>query len=213
MPEIIPSIIAFSKEDFLSKLKLVEPYVKKVHFDVMDAKFVAAKTIDFNALKGLKTRVKIEAHLMVDSPWLYVKDYAIYCNTVIFHYEACKDEKEVKDTIIRVREKKKAVGIAINPETNVLSIKKIIPLVDQVLIMTVIPGRYGAALVPEALNKIKQVRKISTKVRIETDGAMKVGSARIAAKEGADLIVAGSAIFASDNPRKAIEDLRKDVRT
>ncbi len=212
MPEIIPSIIAFSKEDFLSKLRLVEPYVRKVHLDVMDGNFVAAKTVDFEILKGLKTRVKIEAHLMIEEPWAYVKEYALYCDTVLFHWEACKDEKELMGTIIRIREKKKKVGIVLNPDTQVSMIKKIIPLVDQVLIMTVMPGSYGAPLVREALEKIKQVRKISHRLNIETDGAMKVGTARIAAMKGADMIVAGSAIMLSDNPKKAIKALRDDVK-
>ncbi len=212
MPSIIPAIIAVSKEDFLMKLRAVEPYVKKIHFDVMDGKFVPSKIIGIEALKGLKTNLKIEAHLMIEEPWHHVKDYALHCDTVLFHYEACESEKQIKDTIMRIREKKKHPAIVINPATPVSAIKTIIPLVDQVLVMTVVPGGYGAPLEKEALKKIKQVRKISSKVIIETDGAMRVGTARLAAQEGAQLIVAGSAIYSSGDPKKAIQDLKNDVK-
>lgn len=212
MPEIIPSIIAFSKDDFLAKLKKVEPLAKKLHFDVMDGKFVASKTIGIEALKGLNTKLMVEAHLMILEPWKHVKDYALYCETILFHYEACSSMKEVKETIWRIKERKRRVGIAINPDTQVAAIKDILPLIDQVVIMTVVPGQYGAPLVPEALKKIKQIRKINNSIVIEADGAMKVGTARLAAKEGVDQIVVGSAIMFSDNPEKAIAEIRKDVR-
>ncbi|MBI2546375.1 ribulose-phosphate 3-epimerase [Candidatus Woesearchaeota archaeon] len=212
MVEIIPSIIAFSKDDFLAKLKKVGDLAKKLHFDVMDGSFVASKTVASDALKGVKIKPKVEAHLMIEEPWLHVKDYTPYCDTVIFHYEACSGEKEALDTIVRIKGKKRRAGIAINPDTPVSTIRNLIPKLDQVVIMTVVPGQYGAPFVEDALKKIKQVRKLNSTIVIETDGSMKVGTARLAAKEGVNQIVVGSAIMFSENPEKAIAELRNDVK-
>ena len=143
----------------------------------------------------------------------FVDSYAIFNpNTITFHYEACKDENEVMELIKYVKEKARKVGLAINPETQLEKIKKFLPYVHEVLVMTVVPGEGGQKLIPETINKIEELSKIrddeNLDFDIEVDGGINVENSDELKENGADILVAGSAILNSKNYKKTIKDLK-----
>ena len=144
---------------------------------------------------------------MVKNPEKYVEQSSqLGVWMFIFHYEAAKD---INELIAKVRKKKMKVGIAINPETSATVIKKYLKKIDQILVMTVIPGFSGQKFIPGVLEKVKQIRKWNKKVNIEVDGGMDVETIDLAKKAGANVFAVGSAIFASKDIKKSIKELEK----
>lgn len=187
------------------------------HIDVMDGEFVKNYTHDkmLTICEYIThvSRTPMDVHLMVKDVKNFVDSYAIFNpNTITFHYEACKDENEVMELIKYVKEKARKVGLAISPETQVEKIKKFLPYVHEVLVMTVVPGEGGQKLIPETINKIEELSKIrddeNLDFDIEVDGGINVENSDDLKENGADILVAGSAILNSKNYKKTIKDLK-----
>ena len=208
--QIIPSLIAKSQKELDIRFRKVKNYSKIFHLDIMDGKFVKNKSLmfDFNLPRGKK----YIAHLMVSNPLGWIKKNWRKVEITIFHVESCKNESKVKEIIKLIKSKKKKVGIAIIPKT---SVKKIIPYlnsVDIVLIMTVVPGRYGSKFIPNTLKKVKELRKLKPKSDIRLDGGINLKTINLASKSGASSFVVGSYLQKSKDVKTSIKFLKNKLK-
>jgi ribulose-phosphate 3-epimerase len=178
-----------------------------VHFDVMDGKFVKAKTYDDKIVKATNAGVlKKDVHLMIKDPEKAIDKYLkAGADMISFHAEASKTPKKIID---KIRKKGALAGIAISPKTAIKKIEKLLSDVDFVLVMTVEPGRGGQKLIKACLKKIKELRKKNPALIIEADGGINDKNAGEVINAGADIIVSGSYIWKSTDPKLAIDLLR-----
>lgn len=202
---IVASLIAASQSELDSRIAKVRGVVKAMQLDVMDGHFVKAHSLDFDMKLP---RGVFEAHLMVTEPEKWI-DKVRGARTIIAHIESCKDPAGF---IRAVRKKKKRVGFALNPDTPVSKVKPYLKKIDQVLVMTVHPGKYGAKFIPATLRKVKDLRRLAPKIDIEVDGGINNRNIEKAAAAGANCFVSGSYIMKSKNPRKAFAVLEKEVK-
>jgi len=203
--KIIPAIIATNQDELTERILKVKDYVEIIQLDFMDGDFVPNKSIDFD-FEVPKTNCMMEAHLMVSHPDLWIEKNHHKVDMILIHYESTKN---IKDAINLVKEKNKKVGIVLNPETKIDRIKDLIPLLDQILIMTVNPGFYGSSFIPEMQDKIKKLREIAPNLDIEVDGGVNDKTIGIVNSAGANLFVSGSYIVKSDDVKSRVETLKK----
>lgn len=171
-----------------------------IHFDVMDGRFVPNISIGLPVLEATRqgTSLPIDCHLMMVEPDRWVGAFAeAGANRITFHAEATPHAHRVIQT---VEENGKIAGIAVNPATSLALIEEILPYVGQVLVMTVNPGFGGQSFIEGMVEKIERVREMidhrNPNCRLEVDGGINPETIRTAVDAGADMIVAGSAIFA-----------------
>ncbi len=177
-----------------------------LHIDVMDGHFVPNITIGpliVNALKPLseETGAPLDVHLMIENPERYIKAFAdAGAHRITVHVEACT---HLHRTVQQIREAGINAGVTLNPATPLISIEEILPYVDLVLVMTVNPGFGGQKYIPTSTQKIKQLRRQLNDRGLESylqvDGGVKAGNVSEVVAAGADVIVAGSAIFGGSN--------------
>ncbi len=205
-----PSILS---ADFLrlgEQIREVEKAgVPYLHFDVMDGVFVPSISYGMPVLKAVRkgTDIFLDVHLMIVDPERYVKDFAESgADMITFHIEATKDPEEV---IRRIRECGRKAGIAIKPATPVEVLKPYLDHIDMALVMTVEPGFGGQKLIPECLDKVKELRGIcdgmGLDLDIQVDGGIGAGNLKEVLGYGANVIVAGSAVFNGNAQEKALE--------
>ena len=205
--EIIPSIIAKNQKELEERINIVKDKASVLQLDVMDGKFVAHKSIWFD-FKLPKTKCRIEAQLMIKNPEKWIEKNWKKADTIIPSFEGCKN---IDDMIYLIRKKGKKVGLGINHETSVKQIEKYLGKIDQVTVMTVHPGKYGAKFLPETLKKVKDLRRLKPKLDIEVDGGITPETIKKAKKAGANRFVVGSFIQKSEDIKKAIQILKKEV--
>ncbi|MEO0072903.1 MAG: ribulose-phosphate 3-epimerase [candidate division WOR-3 bacterium] len=188
--------------------------IDAIHLDVMDGHFVPNLSFGVPILKAIRPVVKVPiyTHLMVFYPEKMIKNFIEDSDGIIFHYEAT--HKHI-DCIKIIKDFNKFVGIALNPHTSITVIRKYLSELNEVLIMSVQPGFGGQKFIPEALDRIKLLRKLlaqnSLKVVIGVDGGITPQTARLVWKAGADLVVAGTAIFHSNNYRQVVKELKCSI--
>jgi len=194
---IAPAILVKSRKDLVKTLRRIKGKVQRAQVDIMDGKFVPNKTIQANALKGIKTTTKLEIQLMVHNPYAYsakllevTKPYMI-----IFHIETLFTAKKVKELISALKNAKVKVGIALNPRTTAQKVKPYLRMVDLLLVMTVQPGFSGQKFIPSTLRKIRQLRKWHKRIDIEVDGGVNQTTLVLAKKAGANVFVVNKALF------------------
>ncbi|MBE7061760.1 MAG: ribulose-phosphate 3-epimerase [Clostridiales bacterium] len=185
-----------------------------MHLDVMDGSFV--KNISFGP-KFIKearpyTKAIFDAHLMIVNPWNYIDRFAdAGADIITVHYEACGDR--LKDTLKAIKSLGVKCGAVINPDTPVDSIKDVIEECDMLLLMSVFPGFGGQKFIPEVLPKIEQAAKLIEKtgkdIDLEIDGGITKENVRLVKDAGANVIVAGSTVFAEKDRAKIIKELRE----
>jgi len=208
MIEIVPAILVKTPKELKQRVKEVESHVDRIHIDIMDDKFVPNKTIQPEDI-DLKTDLMKEAHLMVEDNEKYVEDFInLGFDMLIFHYESCKD---IPGIIKKVKERGKKVAIAINPPTPLSAIEGYLDDLDMVLIMSVNPGFSGQGFIPDVRTKIRKLREMKEDLDIEVDGGIKLGTAKIVAKAGANILVSCSGIYGHENKKEAINLLRKEA--
>jgi ribulose-phosphate 3-epimerase len=207
MIEIIPAIIAKDFIELQEKIEKVEPYVKWAQIDVMDGQFVNNKTWNNPSdLKNLKTRLNLEAHLMVQNPERFINNWIISgIKRIVIHSESTGQPKEV---IQKIKQAGLKVGLAINPETSIKVLDQFINQLDLALIMTVKPGRGGQEFLRKTLNKVKSLRQKYPDIDIEVDGGINLKTAPLVIEAGANLLVSGSAIYNSHNIEEVIKNLK-----
>ena len=210
-----PSILAADFSRLGEQIKEVEHAgAKYLHIDVMDGVFVPDISFGMPVISSIRkcSDIVFDVHLMIDRPERYIKEFAdCGANLINFHLEASAD---VVGTIQKIRFLGKKVGITISPETPVKAVEPYLKLVDMVLVMTVKPGFGGQKLIPECLDKVREVRAMATEkglnIDIEVDGGIRVDNVEQALEAGANVIVAGSAIFPgriSDNVARFLEKM------
>jgi len=207
--DIIPSILSLDEAEIQGNLNILEKYFKTVQIDVMDGKFVPQKRFSPDFVSKLKTTMQKEAHLMVDEPDKLVDEYIkAGAKTIIFHIEAVKNPFTL---IKKLKNRKIKVGIAVNPETGLQKVKPYLDKIDQLLIMTVNPGKGGQKLIQSMLNKVKEARKLSKKLIIEVDGGINNSNIKEAISAGANYVVVGSALVDGDL-KKNIKEFKELIR-
>jgi ribulose-phosphate 3-epimerase len=185
----------------------------RIHVDVMDGHFVPNLSMGAPIVKSLRrvTRLPLEAHLMITNPDIFVEEFA-EAGTDIFlvHWEGSND---LSRTVRRIKALKKRVGVAINPATPAAVLEDVMPDLDQVLVMTVNPGFGHQPLLSGTLPKVRRTREMIDRIKpecsLEVDGGIDTVTAPRAVAAGADVLVAGTAIFDdSDGITAAIKRLR-----
>ncbi len=208
--KIAPSILSadFSKLAVeLEKVKLAGADL--IHVDVMDGHFVPNITIGPLVVKFMRqsTQLTLDVHLMIQDPAKYVGAFVQAGSDMITVHIETVSLKELQAIAKGLKKSKVKLGISLNPGTSLAKIKPVLSLVDFVLVMSVNPGFGGQAFIPEAINKIKQLRAIFKK-DIAVDGGINKQTAKLVKAAGANILIAGSYIFGSKNIKQAIDSLR-----
>lgn len=184
-----------------------------IHVDVMDGHFVPNLTIGPAHVKALKniTDVPLDVHLMIDNPGAQLPWYIdAGADSITIHVEACDDPAPVLECI---REAGVKAALSLNPETDAVDVMPYLELVDMVLVMSVHPGFGGQAFIESSLDKIAAIRSACEErglpMRIEVDGGISSANAAAVIDAGADVLVAGSAIFGSDDPADELRSLKR----
>ena len=204
--QVIPGILEKEWSEIERKIEAVKNFAKTIHIDIIDGKFVPNKTIDYLSFNGLKRLPKIEFHLMVKEPKDKIIRYIPYCDLIVFHYESTKD---VFSVIKEVKKHDKKVGIALNPQTKASVIFPYLSYLDEILIMSVTPGRSGQKFKSGVLSKIKEIRKINKKIDICVDGGISDKTLPISVKAGANCVSVNSYLYNSENLAKTYAKLKR----
>ena len=216
MIKLAPSILSADFARLLEDVKKVEKAgCEYLHIDVMDGHFVPNITIGPCVAKSLRRDVNMvfDTHLMIENPDDYIKDFVdAGSDLIVVHAEACR---HLHRTIQNIKSYNVKVGVALNPATSIESIKHIIEDVDMVLIMTVNPGFGGQSFIESMLEKIKELKQLiddkNLNVDIQVDGGIKPDNIHKVVEAGANIIVAGSAIFNSENIEETVSLMRKNA--
>ena len=181
-----------------------------LHVDVMDGLFVPNISLGKPVLESLRraTDLFLDVHLMIERPLRYVEDYCrAGADLVNLHVEADTPEN-IRRALECVRANGKKAGLTLKPATGAEAAIPFLPLLDLILVMTVEPGFGGQAFMTDQLPKIRALRSLAPDCEIEVDGGVKIQTAPLAVEAGANVLVAGSAVFGARDRAKAIRELR-----
>ncbi len=179
-----------------------------IHIDVMDGHFVPNITVGPFIVKAIRkvTKLPLDTHLMIENPEKYIPQFiAAGSDSVTVHAEAC--ETNLGDVLRLIQSKGVKCGVSLKPATPLSVLEAHLKDIDMVLLMTVNPGFGGQSFMPEVLPKIQALRKIFNK-DIEVDGGINSETAKLVVEAGANVLVAGTAIFGQTDVAKAIKGLR-----
>ncbi|MDO4765277.1 MAG: ribulose-phosphate 3-epimerase [Eubacteriales bacterium] len=213
MRKIAPSILSadFTRlgED-IQKIDLAG--CDEIHVDIMDGLFVPNISFGAMIVKQIRplTQKPLDVHLMIVQPEIYIEDFAnAGADTITVHIEG---NPHIHRTIHQIKELGKRAGITFNPATPVSALQEVLPEVDRVLVMSVNPGFGGQKFIASSLKKIAELKKIREEYGyhydIEVDGGVNTENAALIAEAGADILVAGSAVFGASNVAEAIEKIQ-----
>lgn len=213
---LAPSILAADFNNLGEEMKKTERNgAQYIHFDVMDGMFVPSISFGMPVLKSIHdtTGQIMDAHLMVQEPIRYIEAFKeAGADIVTIHLEACEN---VEETIAKIRECGMKVGLSICPETSEKEVEHLLSKIDMLLVMSVHPGFGGQKFIPESLDKIRAIRKMieeqELNVDIQVDGGIYLTNVREVLDAGANIIVAGSAVFKGEpaqNTKEFMEILK-----
>lgn len=215
-PEISPSLLASDFANLESEVKMLnESDADYLHLDVMDGVFVPNISFGLPVISAIKKHSKkpLDVHLMIVNPEKYIEDFRnAGADLISVHFEACNHLHRV---IQQIKNSGAKAGVVLNPHTGVESLKNILPDLDFVLIMSVNPGFGGQKFLPLVYDKIKELKQMianfNPACKIEVDGGVNSENAKKLLEAGADILVAGSFVFNSDDPKKVISELKNII--
>ena len=214
--ELAPSILSADFAHLADQVRAAtEGGGTVIHVDVMDGHFVPNITIGPPVVKSLRkaTDLPLDCHLMIENPDQYIPEFAqAGANWISVHQEACR---HLDRTLHLIRSHDVLAGVVINPATPVESLSEVLDIVDYVLVMSVNPGFGGQKFIPGALHKIRRLVEIrdqrKLKYRIEIDGGVSLDTVAEIVRAGAEILVAGNAVFGQGDPKTNAEKLLKSA--
>ena len=213
---IAPSILSADFNNLKEEIKLVESLkAEYLHFDVMDGHFVPNISFGQPVLKCIAHSHSMinDVHIMISEPKRYAKEFIDSgANILTFHYEACKDIKEVEEVIDIIHSNGAKAGLSVKPNTPVEVVYPVLHKLDLVLIMSVEPGFGGQKFIPSALDKISKVKKLilekGYQCLVEVDGGINEETGKLCKEAGVDILVAGSYLFGHEDIKERINKIR-----
>ncbi len=218
MFEIAPSILSADFSRLGEEIRAIEAGGATVlHFDVMDGQFVPNITVGLPVLKSVRkvTDLTIDAHLMIENPGNYAAQFVeAGADMVSVHVEA---DVHLQRTLTAIREAGGKAGIAINPGTPLVALEECLPYADFILLMSVNPGFGGQKFVPTMIDKLRRLRQLiderGFETKIEIDGGIDAENIGKIVESGAEIIVAGSAVFGRGTPTESVKELIEAATT
>lgn len=214
MRQIAPSILSADFANLAQNCRdVLLPENKLLHIDVMDGVFVPNITLGPVVLSSLTKAVPqaiYDVHLMIVDPGKYIEDFAkAGAHIITFHIEAEGDPVAI---VKKIHDSGRKAGVSLRPGTPMEALLPVLDIVDMVLVMSVEPGFGGQKFMPEAIERIRWLRETDktreTPLYIEVDGGINMETAPLCIEAGADILVAGSAVFGAPNPAEAVRALR-----
>jgi ribulose-phosphate 3-epimerase len=215
---IAPSVLAADFANLQRDIEMINSSEADwFHIDIMDGVFVPNISFGMPVLEAISKHATktIDVHLMIIDPDRYIKTFAaLGANVLTVHYEACT---HLHRTLQAIKAEGMKAGVALNPHTNITLLEDVIADIDLVCIMSVNPGFGGQSFIENTYDKVKQLKALIERKKattlIEIDGGVTDKNAKQLATAGADVLVAGSFVFKSDNPTKTISDLKKTIHS
>ena len=212
--KIAPSILAADFNNLQKDCEMINNSLADwFHLDVMDGVFVPNISFGMPIIRDIKKIAEktLDVHLMITKPERYIADFKkIGADILTVHFEACN---HLHRTIHAIKEEGMQAGVALNPHTSVYALTDILQDIDLVCLMSVNPGFGGQSFIENTYKKVQELTNLrnqtNSKFLIEIDGGVNTGNARKLLDSGADVLVAGSFVFKSNNPTKTIEELKK----
>lgn len=212
-----PSILSADFARLGEQVQLIEEAgAEMLHIDIMDGHFVPNISIGPAVVQSLRpvSRMEFDVHLMIENPERFIEDFARSgADIITVHIEATK---HISRLIQQIKSHGLSAGVSLNPGTPLDMLTYILQELDMVLLMTVNPGFGGQKFLPEVLPKIVALsgilREVNPLCKIQVDGGINIDTARLASRAGADILVAGAAIFGEPDPPKAMEAILKAAR-
>ncbi len=196
--KIVPSILAYDMNDFLSLIRQAESFASYVQIDLMDGRFVPTRSIPPSAISSLATSLSFEVHLMFRDPASAIAEIGHPgLKKVIFHMESDGSHSAI---VSQLRDRRIGVGLAVNPGTGIERIGELAGDGDTILFMTVDPGRYGSPFKREVVEKVAAARRLLSGKIIAVDGGISLDNLALFVDAGVDYACVGSRIFLGGSP-------------
>ena len=206
MVEIAPSMLGADFGDMRRAAELVAPESGYLHMDIMDGHFVPNLTMGSDLVKALKGIAPLDVHLMITDPCDFIDDFCeAGADIISVHIEANKP----KEALQLIKSKNIKAGIALNPSTPKEAIEDVVSEADMILVMSVEPGYCGQSFHENAIDRVKEYREKYPDKLIEVDGGVSTSNSEKLIQAGADILVAGSAVFNSEDPLQTIKQMKQ----
>ena len=206
MVKIAPSMLGADFGDMRRAAELVAPESGYLHMDVMDGHFVPNLTMGSDLVKALKGIAPLDVHLMITDPCDFIDDFCeAGADIISVHIEANKP----KEALQLIKSKNIKAGIALNPSTPKEAIEDVVSEADMILVMSVEPGYCGQSFHENAIDRVKEYREKYPDKLIEVDGGVSTSNSEKLIQAGADILVAGSAVFNSEDPLQTIKQMKQ----
>ena len=214
MVKLAPSMLSADFSDLLTDIKKIETAgADWLHIDIMDGHFVPNISFGPMVMKSLKNKVDLpfDVHLMIENPDQYIKEFVeAGAHIITVHEEACV---HLHRSIQNIKSFGVKAGVSLNPATSLSTLEEILPELDMVLLMSVNPGFGGQGFIPETLDKIKRLKEMidekQLSVDIQVDGGVKLSNVEDVLKAGANIIVAGSAVFNAEDVDATVASFKR----
>jgi ribulose-phosphate 3-epimerase len=210
--KLAPSLLNADFSDLRKAISFIEDAADVIHLDVMDGNFVPNITFGPLVVKAIRsvTDLPLDVHLMIAHPAEYVEDFVkAGADWISFHAEVTRHPGEILGLI---HSHSRRAGVVINPQTPARRLFEYLEIMEFALVMTVMPGFGGQAMIPEALSKVgklkQEARRRGLELEVEVDGGVKTENLDTVLEAGTDIVVVGSSIFAAPDPRQAALDIK-----